>query len=366
VAGVPIYRIVLTGGPCGGKSTSLSAIAERMQGLGFGVYRVPETATLLLGGGVSVRDVSPSQLVGIQEGILRVMMGMEDVFHAIARSTGRPAIILCDRGTMDVSAYLSRDSWNALLDEHNWTVVGLRDKRYEAVIHLVTAADGAEAFYTTENNAVRSETPAEARMLDQRVRDAWVGHPHLRVIDNSTDFSGKVQRVVAAVSQVAGLPQPQEIERKFLLRGGRAAGEVPVHLEEFDIEQTYLVSLDGWEARIRRRGQHGSSTYTHTVKRPVVAGQRVKLEHQVTGREYIALLAQADPARRTLKKRRRVFLWGNQYFEWDVFLDPRPGLELLEVEVDRLDGPVELPPFLEIEREVTHEPEYANYAIAGG
>jgi CYTH domain-containing protein len=365
VASAPIYRVVLTGGPCGGKSTCLSSIAERMQGLGFHVYRVPETATLLLGGGVSVRDVSPSHLVGVQEGILRVMMGMEDVFATLARAAGRPAIILCDRGTMDVAAYLPPEAWAALLDEQSWTVVGLRDRRYEAVIHLVTAADGAEAFYTTENNAVRSETPAQARLLDQRVRDAWVGHPHLRVIDNSTDFARKVQRVVAAVCQVAGVPEPHEIERRFLLRGGPGR-EVPVRFEEFDIEQTYLLGRDGWEARVRRRGQHGSSAYTHTVKRPVAAGHRVVMERQITGREYIAFLSQADPARRTLKKRRRVFLWANQYFEWDIFLDPRPGLEVLEVEVDTLDGPVELPPFLPVEREITRDEQLTNYALALG
>jgi CYTH domain-containing protein len=229
----------------------------------------------------------------------------------------------------------------------------------------VTAADGAEAFYTTENNAVRSETPAQARLLDQRVRDAWVGHPHLRVIDNSTDFAGKVQRVVAAVSRVAGVPEPQEIERKFLVRG-RPGQEIPVRFEESDIEQTYLLGQDGSEARVRRRGQHGASTYTHTVKRPVVAGQRVKIERQITGREYLALLARADPARRTVKKRRRVFLWANQYFEWDLFVDPRQGLELLEVEVDSLDGTVELPPFLEVQQEVTNDPRYANHALALG
>jgi CYTH domain-containing protein len=102
------------------------------------------------------------------------------------------------------------------------------------------------------------------------------------------------------------------------------------------------------------------------VKRPVVAGQRVKIERQITGREYLALLAQADPARRTLKKRRRVFLWANQYFEWDIFVDPRPGLELLEAEVDSLDGPVELPPFLEVEQEVTGDLRYANHTLALG
>src|SRR5262249_39781143 len=192
-------------------------------------------------------------------------------------AAGRPALILCDRGAMDVSAYLPAEAWTALLNERDWTVVGLRDKRYEAVIHLVTAADGAEAFYTTENNAVRTETPAQARLLDQRVGDAWVGHPHWRVIDNATDFAGKIQRVTAAVCRVVGAPEPLEIERKFLLRGGPAGGEVPVRFEEVEVEQVYLNNPEGWEARVRRRGQYGSATYTHALKRPVASGQRVKI-----------------------------------------------------------------------------------------
>jgi CYTH domain-containing protein len=184
------------------------------------------------------------------------------------------------------------------------------------------------------------------------------------VIDNSTDFAGKVQRVTAAVCQVVGVPEPREIERKFLLRPGHAT--VPVRYEEFDVEQVYLLAQDGWEARVRRRGQHGACTYTHTRKRPVGVGERVELERQITGREYIGLLAQADPSRRPIRKTRRVFLWNNQYFEWDAFLDPRPGLELLEAEVGSLDAPVQLPPFLSVEREVTGEKQYANHTIALG
>jgi CYTH domain-containing protein/thymidylate kinase len=360
----PIYRIVLTGGPCGGKSTALSAIADRLQALGFQVFRVPEAATLVLGGGANLRSATAEQVIAIQSEMVHVVMALEDAFRAIARATARPSVLLCDRGAMDTAAYLPPEAWAALLNEHDWTVVGLRDRRYEAVIHLVTAADGAEAFYTTENNAVRTETPAQARALDQRVRDAWVGHPLLRVIDNSTDFARKVQRVTAAVCRVVGVPEPREIERKFLLHPTPADRTIPLHFEEVEIEQTYLLNRDGWEARVRRRGQHGASIYTHTHKRSVGAGQRAKIEHPITGREYVALLAQADPGRRTIKKRRRVFVWANQYLEWDIFDDPRSGLELLEVEVDAPDAPVELPPFLDVERDVTHDPAYSNYALA--
>ena len=41
------------------------------------------------------------------------------------------------------------------MEEFNWTIPQLRDQRYEAVVHLVTAAIGAERFYTLENNKAR-------------------------------------------------------------------------------------------------------------------------------------------------------------------------------------------------------------------
>ena len=359
-----VYRIVLTGGPCGGKSTAMSQITDRLQGFGFDVYRVPEAATIVLGGGVRISGVSSSQLIAIQSELMRVMIAMEDSFTRLAHATGRRSIVLCDRGTMDVSAYLPPESWSAMLNEVGWSLVALRDRRYEAVIHLVTAADGAEGFYTKANNAVRTESPSLARELDKKVRDAWIGHPHLRVVDNSTDFTGKIQRVVAAVCQVVGVPQPHEIERKFLIRPGASSHPVPVPFEEVEIEQTYLVSPDGREARVRRRGQNGSFSYTHTIKTQSASGDRVEIEKQIAARDYVALLAQADPTRQRVIKRRRVFLWENQYFEWDIYLSPRAGLEILEIEVEDIHAPITLPAFLLIDREVTTDLDFSNAKIA--
>jgi hypothetical protein len=48
----------------------------------------------------------------------------------------------------------------------------------DMVIHLVTAADGAEEFYTLENNAARTETPQVAKMLDKMTQGVWNGHPN--------------------------------------------------------------------------------------------------------------------------------------------------------------------------------------------
>ncbi len=70
-----------------------------------------------------------------------------------------PAVVLCDRGTCDPMAYVSAEQWQVILDQEGWNSNTLRDFRYDAVIHLVTAADGAEKFYSLDNKA-RYEVPS--------------------------------------------------------------------------------------------------------------------------------------------------------------------------------------------------------------
>ncbi|MCR4816974.1 MAG: ATP-binding protein, partial [Bacteroidales bacterium] len=50
----PITKIVLTGGPCAGKTTALARIVEHFSGMGYQVYTVPEAATLFSQSGVNL------------------------------------------------------------------------------------------------------------------------------------------------------------------------------------------------------------------------------------------------------------------------------------------------------------------------
>lgn len=79
---------------------------------------------------------------------------------------------------------MPEDEWDLLLKELGLTTLQLRDGRYDCVLHLVTAADGADKFYTIEGHAARSETPEYARELDSRIKKNWVGHPYFHIIDN--------------------------------------------------------------------------------------------------------------------------------------------------------------------------------------
>ena len=64
---------------------------------------------------------------------------------------------------MDGKAYMPSDEWDKFLTSRVLEAAEIREGRYNAVFHLVTAAEGAEPFYTLENNEARTETPEQAR-----------------------------------------------------------------------------------------------------------------------------------------------------------------------------------------------------------
>lgn len=354
-----MHKIVLTGGPCGGKTTALARITDHFSALGFHVLRVPEAASMFIIGGGLTPDVDR---VSFQTELIKAQQALEANFLALAQqmkdNTARDAIILCDRGHMDAAAYMEPHEWQAVLDTNKWTTVDLRDRNYDAVIHLVSAAVGATEAYTTANNSARSETPEQAAALDARTMAAWVGHPHLRVIDNTTDFNKKISRAISAICRVVGVPEPIEDERKYLVK---SVGQIPVPFQDVEIEQTYL-SADG--ERVRRRGQNGVNIYFHTIKRNLGGSRRTEIERQITPRDYVAMLRHRHPMLFTIHKTRRCFVWDGQYFELDIFGGRRDGLVLLEAELDEGQSHVPLPPFIEIDRDVTDDPSYTNRALA--
>lgn len=95
----------------------------------------------------------------------------------------------------------------------------MRDKRYDAIIHLVSAANGAEDFYSLDNKA-RYEGPEEARVLDKKLIDVWTGHPHHYIIENPKEggFKQKMNMVNETVFKIIGMPVHTNYYKKFLLK----------------------------------------------------------------------------------------------------------------------------------------------------
>lgn len=357
-----ITKIVITGGPCAGKSTAMSWVQNAFTQMGYSVLFVPETATELITGGVAPWTCGTN--AEYQQCQMRLQLEKEKIFEYAANTMGNEKIlIVCDRGTLDNKAYMTSLEFSCILDAIGSNEVSLRDN-YDAVFHLVTAAKGAEEFYTTANNQARTETVEEAAALDDKLIAAWTGHPHLRVIDNSTNFEDKMKKLIAEISSFLGEPEPFEIERKFLI-------EYPdIHwLENLDncqrieIIQTYLKSDNDDEIRVRQRGIDGNYVYFETIKRKISELKRVEIERRLSQEEYLKRLMDADVTRKQIRKTRYCLTYENQYFEIDVYPFWKDKA-IAEIELSEETAVIHFPKQIKVIKEVTDDEAYKNASLA--
>ena len=360
-----IKKIVLTGGPCAGKTTALVKIVEYFSGMGYKVFTIPEVPTLFSIGGWNYLTPNRQLYYQGERAILETQLALEDQFMALAEVCTKPVLIVCDRGALDISAYIKPEEWEEITQMAGSDSESLR-KRYDAVLHLVSAADGAEQYYTTATYATRYEKADEeglrlARELDKKVINAWSGHSHLRVINNHDDFNAKLSRVIQEISNVLGLPLPVEKERLYKVE---VIGEIPGAIES-QITQTYLVAEPGCEVRLRRREwSRGKVVNVHRSKKQISETQVIETERQVDNNLYEQMLQQADPYRSTIKKRRQSFIWKGQHFEIDTFLEPVSDLVILQSKGVAEQESVKFPPFVKVLEDVTGNVRYYNYHIA--
>merc|ERR1712142_568306 len=106
------------------------------------------------------------------------MVQIENTFFALAEASERNCLVICDRGTMDASAFVSKAEWEEILASNGCDEVDIRDNRYHQIVHMVTSAKGAERFYSIVDHATRTEGLDEARDKDTRAAEAWLGHPY--------------------------------------------------------------------------------------------------------------------------------------------------------------------------------------------
>ncbi|MBQ7486367.1 MAG: AAA family ATPase [Clostridia bacterium] len=358
-----ITKIVITGGPCAGKTTAMSWIQNAFTKKGYMVLFVDETATELISGGAPWKYTRCNR--DYQYRLTELMMAKENAFEEIAKTfDAEKVLIVCDRGALDNRAYMNDEEFQYVLGKLNTNEIELRD-HYDAVFHLVTAAKGAEQFYTLANNAARYETIEEAVRVDDGLIAAWTGHPHLRIIDNRYNFDEKMLALITEISTFLGEPKPLGTRRKYLIGypDVQALMKRP-NCQSVDILQTYLKSeVPGEMIRIRQRGLHGNYVYFMTRKRNIEGMKRIEMEERLTKNEYLELLMQADQNYRSIRKQRYCLSENGLYYNIDIYPQWN-DVAIMEIELYSENDAVIMPDGIQVIREVTGEEEFTNPYIA--
>ena len=173
-------KIVLTGGPSGGKTTALSILKETF---GNKIALVQEAATLIYSGGFPHKDNSPLHIEHAQNIIFYTVHQLEQ----LAEETSPADIIVCDRGSIDGAVYWPKgpeDFFKAM----NTTLDAELD-RYDAVLHLSPPPE--KDFYQATN--VRTESLQQAFEIDDKILKIWEKHPNRLVVPRDKHYFEKAE-----------------------------------------------------------------------------------------------------------------------------------------------------------------------------
>ena len=359
-----IIKIVLTGGPAAGKTTLISRILKEFkQEDGWRVITIPETATELISGFGIKPFGNCMSMLKFQDFVIADQIHKEKLaLWAAEVVPEKDVLVIYDRALMDDKAYISDEEFAATLAGFDGRTEKTVLAGYDAVLHLVTCAKGAEFAYDLGNEA-RTESIEYAREMDDRTLRAWSGHPNLRIIDNAINFEDKINRAIREIYRIVGQPEPMVRKRKYLISMpdmenlAKRYAAVPI-----DMVQTYLCMTNPCiERRVRRQKHGGDYMYFYTEKHIRPDGTKWDTEKPITEKDYNRYLLEADPELQSVDKTKYRFVYDSCRFEIDVY--PFSADKAVMFRYSENDEAA-IPPEIRVIREVTGDPDYKNKQLA--
>lgn len=192
--------------------------------------------------------------------------------------------------------------------------------------------------------------------IDEADIDLYIGHPHLRCFD----FNEKLEAEI--IDELENAINNIELEKKYLIKMP-SIDELSVYKPfKSEIEQIYLLSDNG-SHRIRKRGIAPNYAYFETLKLRITGDKCYEYESIIDEEKYNELKQNAKPKKSPIIKDRYCFLYMNKYFELDIFpfWDDKA---LIELELSNEDEAFELPPEIEVIKDVSNDSEYKNNHLA--
>lgn len=359
-----ITRIVLTGGPAAGKTTLISRILKEFnQEDGWKVITVPETATELISG-FGIRPFGNCvSMLDFQYFVVEDQLHKEKLALKGAEMVPEEKVlVIYDRALMDDKAYVSDEEFRDILAYFGKTEEQVL-AGYDAVLHLVTCAKGAEFAYNF-GNAARYESIETAREKDDLTLRAWSAHPNLCVIDNSVNFEEKINRAINAIYRIIGQPAPQAEKRKYLIAMPDCKLlEKNYGAAALNMMQTYLSSGNpGIERRVRQQKNGSEYLYFYTEKRCVEDGSKWVTERPISEKEYVSYLMEGDVSLHAVRKTKYNFVCEDHRMAVDIY--PFSDDKAILFIYGRQSEYTAIPPEIKILRDVTNDLEYKNRALA--
>ncbi|MES2217520.1 MAG: AAA family ATPase [Pseudomonadota bacterium] len=187
----PIKKIVFTGAPSTGKSTTMSTLAPI---LGNNGIIVPESAVVLLSGGFPAPEHNDmAQIRAFQQAVIPVQMGLEIVF---AKQNPSANLMIFDRGILDGASF-----WPPGPEDYFAEFKVDVPKEYAKYNYVLFFELPREEFFGGINR-LRFHNYAQCLESEKKLKKIWGKHPHFIEIKATEDFNEKIQNAISIVQEI--------------------------------------------------------------------------------------------------------------------------------------------------------------------
>lgn len=351
-----IEEIVITGSSCSDTSAALPIVKRELEKNDYHVLINSECAADMLNAETGQNDFKNTDDF-VNAAIERYCENRQLLLKSASRLNHSKVVIIHDRGISDYLSLTDRDNYRRQIAKFGLTPVVARDS-YGAVFYMLSTAKA------NHEQVFSNDTHCKSSTLDDKTLNAWVGHPHLRIIDCCGSFDEKIGRLIAEIKGYLGIPRRLEIERRFLIRYPDLdrLNRLP-NCKKAEIEQIYCVSKGGEPFRIRKRGIGDDCIYIKTLKRSINDTVREEYEDAISKDDYGTLSSFADKSRNPIIKSRYCLAENGKYFEIDIFPFWNDRA-IFEIELLDSSEAFDIPDYFDVIKEITAEKKYRNSALA--
>lgn len=192
-------KILITGAPSSGKSTTMLRLAEVFHDQ---AVLIPESARILLLGGFPPPQLDDiKQIYSFQQVINQVQKGLE---FMVIRQNFHADLMIFDRSILDGAAFWPKGI-SSYLEEFN---VDIHDEylRFNYVLFF----ELPEKSQFGGKNKQRFHDYEQSVESEEQLRMLWENHPHLIEIKATTVFEEKIETAVDIIKKIADKMQSSD------------------------------------------------------------------------------------------------------------------------------------------------------------
>lgn len=189
-------KILITGGACAGKTTSLNLIKDYFEKNNYKVYVMEEVPTKLIYDGITSDKIGRMEF---QELVIKT--GLENEEECNKKYINQDnVVVIFDGSPLDSLKFITKEELDEILEKYN-TNIDKVFSNYDEVLFLDTIAKKYPELYSNDNNKARMTDPKAAVERNDKLLNEYLKIGKINVIENDTNYDNKNKKIIDIISK---------------------------------------------------------------------------------------------------------------------------------------------------------------------